>query len=97
MAARVHGRRLRVRASEVAVVNASTIGFQALRWSPDIKVDDGQLELCILRAVTVVDLVRVFVHALLGRQRFEPTLRIIPITGGRDDRGTARYAHSGRR
>ncbi len=78
----VNGRRLRVRASEVAVVNASTIGRQRLRWAPDIALDDGQLELCILRAATAFDLARVFVHALMGRQRFDPALRIIPITGG---------------
>lgn len=78
----VNGRRIRVRATEVAVVNASTIGLQLLRWAPDIQVDDGQLELCILRASTALDLLRVFVNALLGRQRQDPALRIIPITGG---------------
>jgi YegS/Rv2252/BmrU family lipid kinase len=78
----IDGRRMRVRASEVAVVNASTIGLQLLRWAPDIQVDDGQLELCILRASTAADLLRVFFHALLGRQRQDPALRIIPITGG---------------
>lgn len=78
----VNGRRIRVRATEVAVVNASTIGLQLLRWAPDIQVDDGQLELCILRAATALDLLRVFVNALLGRQRQDPALHIMPITGG---------------
>lgn len=77
----VNGRRIRVRASEVAVVNASTIGLQLFRWAPDIRVDDGQLELCILRASTAFDLIRVLFNVLGGRQRRDPALRIIPITG----------------
>lgn len=77
----VNGQPMHVRASEVAVVNARTIGLQRLRWAPDIQLDDGQLELCILRASTVLDLLRVFFNALLDRQRHDPALRIIPLTG----------------
>lgn len=67
-----------VRASEVAIPNASTIGLAQLSWGDHIKVDDGHVDVCILRTRHPVDYARLAWHALLRQQRRDPAFRSIP-------------------
>lgn len=44
----------RPRASQVLLANSGTLGTTALRWGPNIRVDDGRIDVCIVRARTLL-------------------------------------------
>ena len=73
------GQMHRFRASEVAVVNAGAIGDPSLRWGTQVRLDDGQLEACILRAQSAVGYLRLAWSMLLHRQRRDPGLRCLVV------------------
>lgn len=63
------------RASEVVVANGGTVGDPVLRWGPDIRVDDGQLDLCVVRARSLLDYLLIAWNLLWGTQRRDRRLR----------------------
>jgi len=73
----IDGRRSVVRASEVAVVNSGALGGPSLRWSPKVRLDDGRIDVCIIRAKSVVDYVGVAVSVVLRRHSDEPAIQHI--------------------
>lgn len=73
----IDGRPLRARASEVAIPNASTMGLAPLNWGDHINVDDGHVDVCIIRARNLVDYARLAWHAVLHQQRRDPAFRSI--------------------
>jgi YegS/Rv2252/BmrU family lipid kinase len=70
----VDGATARPRASQVVVANAGTLGQPPLRWGPDIRPDDGVLDVCVIRARTVWDGARVAWNFVLGRHRRAPNV-----------------------
>ena len=54
----------RVDACEVLIANSGLIGVQPLRWGPDVGLDDGELDVCVVRARTLVDYLAVFVNVM---------------------------------
>lgn len=56
----------RARGVAVVIANARTIGTH-LDFAPDAKMDDGQLDLCILHSFGLRDLVRIVWHSLRGQ------------------------------
>ncbi len=68
----------RVRASEVAIPNASAIGLAQLNWGDHVKVDDGHVDVCILRTRHPLDYIRLAWRAALKQQRRDPAFRSIP-------------------
>ena len=71
----VDGERTRWRAVEVMIANSGAIGDPSLRWSPQVKLNDGRIDVCIVRAKSVLDYLRLTWAVLLGRQRHEPHLQ----------------------
>ncbi len=71
---RVDGRRLRQTAIQLLVANCGTLGASGLRWGPDIRPDDGRIDVCILRARTILDSLRLFVSVLTGSQPEDPDI-----------------------
>jgi len=65
----VDDRKSRPRASQVILANSGTMGQPPLRWGPDIRPDDGRIDVCILRARTLLDYLVFGWHVLLGRQQ----------------------------
>ncbi len=53
------GQAYRTRASQVAIINSGALGSSGLRWCPHSRVDDGQVEVCVVKARTVVDYLRI--------------------------------------
>jgi diacylglycerol kinase (ATP) len=51
----VDGQRSEWRASEVMVVNSGAIGDPYLHWGPQVRLNDRQLDVCIMRAKSVID------------------------------------------
>lgn len=47
------GERQVVRAAELTIANSGAMGDPALRWSPEVELDDGHMDVCIVRARSV--------------------------------------------
>jgi YegS/Rv2252/BmrU family lipid kinase len=45
----------RSKASQVVVANSATLGQPPFRWGPDIRPDDGRVDVCIIRARHLID------------------------------------------
>lgn len=71
------GRRLRPRASQVLVANGGVLGMPPFRWGPHITPDDGQIDLCIVSARTLLDYLGLIWHTLLGQQRRDRNVRYL--------------------
>ena len=75
----VDGRRRVIRAAEVIVANSAAIGNPDVRLSHDVHLDDGRLDVCVVRARTLLDYVRVAWDVLSRRQEDSRTVRCIPV------------------
>ncbi|NLG50880.1 MAG: diacylglycerol kinase family lipid kinase [Chloroflexi bacterium] len=77
----VDGRTLHLRASEVLVANTSRVGWSALHWARNIRPDDGELVVCIIRLPSLWAYLRVGWSMLFNRQHRNPRMRFL---GARD-------------
>ncbi|MEN8131930.1 MAG: diacylglycerol kinase family protein [Pseudomonadota bacterium] len=69
------GQRKRVRATDVLLTNVATI-TGPLRWGSHIRPDDGQIDICILRARNLLDIILAVWDAMVpDRPRRERNLR----------------------
>jgi diacylglycerol kinase family enzyme len=71
----VDGERRTVRASEVMIANSGALGDPSLRWSPQVELNDGQVDVLMVRARTALDYLRFLSAVLLGRQSEETAIR----------------------
>lgn len=60
------------RAAEVMIANNGAIGDPSLRWSPDVELDDGRIDVCVVRAKTIPDYIKIAWSVITGQQRREP-------------------------
>jgi diacylglycerol kinase (ATP) len=60
---------LELKATQVVVANTGMMGHNAFRWGLDIRADDGQLDVCIVRARSIVDYLGLFWHVLRGSHK----------------------------
>ncbi|CAN5843175.1 diacylglycerol kinase family lipid kinase [soil metagenome] len=67
----------RFRASEVLVANVGTLGQPPFRWGPDIRPDDGELTVCVIRARSALDYLRVTLRILRGDRQPDPHVRYL--------------------
>jgi YegS/Rv2252/BmrU family lipid kinase len=73
----VDGKRIRPRAAEVMIANGGVLGAPPLRWGPDIRPDDGRIDVCVLSARTALDYIKVAWHILSGQQRRGRNIRYL--------------------
>jgi YegS/Rv2252/BmrU family lipid kinase len=71
----VDGRRLRPRAAQVLIANGGLLGVPPFRWGPDIRPDDGRIDVCVLSARSLGDYLRVAWQVLIGHRRRSPNIR----------------------
>lgn len=74
----IDGQKYRIRATEIITANAGILGYRALRWGKDIKMDDGQLNLCYVRANSVRNMLNALRGAALGQQDQVLELNCLP-------------------
>lgn len=74
----VDGQESHPRASQVLVANSGILGQPPLRWGPDIRPDDGQLDVCVVRARTLLDYAVLFWHVITGQHRRDRRVRYLP-------------------
>lgn len=77
----VDGRRHPMRASEVMVLNCGALGAPYLRLYQHVDLDDGRVDVYVLRGRTLLDYIRVAGRSLLGRERRDPSVRYLPAEG----------------
>jgi YegS/Rv2252/BmrU family lipid kinase len=71
------GKRLRPRASQVLIANGGVLGAAPFRWGPNIRPDDGKIDLCIVSARTALDYIGLIWHTLVGQQRRDRNVRYL--------------------
>jgi YegS/Rv2252/BmrU family lipid kinase len=99
----VDGRKCRHRALQVLVANGGILGQPPFRWGPDIRPDDGRLDVCIIRARNLLDYLRIAWHLRLHRHeapaprpgrrrnhRRDPRARLRHASGGQGGRAFGR-------
>jgi diacylglycerol kinase family enzyme len=65
---RIDGKPSTFRAAELMVANSSILGIKALQLDPNIRMDDGKLNVCRIYANSVWDYLRLAVSMLIGAQ-----------------------------
>jgi YegS/Rv2252/BmrU family lipid kinase len=73
----VDGRTLTARASQVLVANTGMMGQPGFHWGEQIRADDGQLDLCLIRARSLLDYLGLFWTVLTSRQRWNRKIRYL--------------------
>lgn len=73
----VDGKRLRPRASQVLIANGGVLGMPPFRWGPDIRPDDGRIDVCIVSAQTARDYIGVGWHIVRGQQKKDRRVRYL--------------------
>ncbi|WP_435010781.1 diacylglycerol/lipid kinase family protein [Tundrisphaera lichenicola] len=71
----IDGEEIIAKASEVVIANTGMMGQPPFRWGPDIRADDGRLNVCIVRARTFLDYAGIFWLVVQGRHRESPNVR----------------------
>jgi YegS/Rv2252/BmrU family lipid kinase len=69
------GERRRPRAAQVLIANGGALGVQSLRWGPNITPSDGQIDVCVIGARTLIDYLGLVWHTLTGQQRRNRNVR----------------------
>ena len=66
---KIDGKFTKFRASELMVANSSILGIKLLQLDPDIRMDDGKLNVCRIYANTITEYLRLAVSMLRGDQK----------------------------
>jgi YegS/Rv2252/BmrU family lipid kinase len=74
---RADGRQERRRASQIVIANSGVLGQPPFRWGPDIEPDDGRLDVCIVRAQTLLDYLALAWHVVRGQHRRSSNVRYL--------------------
>ena len=67
----------RPRVSQVVIANCGILGQPPFRWGPDIEPDDGRLDVCIVRAQTVLDYLALGWHVVRGQHKQSANVRYL--------------------
>jgi len=65
------------RASEIMVLNSGGLGNPYVRWGPQVRPDDGRIDVRIVRARTALDYLRLGWNFLSGQQKKDPSLQVL--------------------
>ena len=75
----VDGEARRLRASEVMVANSAAIGNPGVRLGANVYLDDGRLDLCVIRARTILDYIGLAWSVLARQQERSRQVSCIPV------------------
>lgn len=73
----IDGNTSQMRAAEFIVTNTAAAGDPAIRWGSHVRLDDGCLDICILRAYTALDYLAIAWNVIMRRQRKESRLHFL--------------------
>lgn len=76
----IDGRSQTYRAVEVIALNSGAIGMPAFKWTPGVRLDDGEMNVCVVRGRTLLDYLIVAWDVVTGREeRRAPHIRRVPV------------------
>lgn len=61
-----------VMATEILISNSRSICVEALKWSEDVAIDDGILNIFVIRAANIFDLVKLIVSIFTKKEKYNP-------------------------
>lgn len=64
-------------ASEILITNSRATGVEPLKWSDDVFVNDGYLDMLIIRAANIFDLLGLIISIFVRRQKYNPVIKYI--------------------
>lgn len=73
----VDGTTQRYHAAQVQIASAGAMGVPVFRWSPDIRPDDGAVDVCVINARTIPDYAGVAWNMLTRQHRRDRRLRFV--------------------
>ena len=71
----IDGKTIKRSASQVVVANVGTLGQPPFRWGPDIRVDDGTLDVFVSKARTLLHYLRLAWHVVTRQHKADPNVR----------------------
>jgi YegS/Rv2252/BmrU family lipid kinase len=66
-------------ASEILITNIGTAGVEPLMWSEDISLNDGVMDLLIIRATNIRDLLRLIVSIFTKKSKVNPKIKFFNV------------------
>ena len=71
----IDGREVKTHASQVIVANVGTLGQPPFRWGPDIRLDDGRLDVFVSKARHLGHYLRIAWHIMRSKHKTAPNVR----------------------
>lgn len=64
-------------ASEILITNARVMGVKPLEWSDDIAINDGKLDIFIIRARNIFDILKILISVFTKTKKKNPIIKSI--------------------
>ena len=87
--------RVRPRAVQVVLANSGSLGTSGLRWGPEVRVDDGKIDVCILRAQNLLNFLSAGWSVVRGRHKQDRNIQLL-LAPRRGDSHRSTLAGTGR-
>jgi len=66
-----------VMASEILISNSRSVGLEAIKWSEGVAIDDGILNIFVIRAANLFDLFSLIFSIFAKNEKFNPVVNIL--------------------
>ncbi len=66
-------------ASEILITNSRTVGVEAVKWSEDVSITDGILDLFVIRAANIFDILSLLLSIFTKNEKKSPVMKTIQI------------------
>lgn len=74
------GKKKTYSASEILITNGRSIGVEGLQWSQDVSLIDGALDLFIIRAANLFDILSLLISIFAKNERMNASIKIVRFT-----------------
>lgn len=72
----IDGQRITYNASEILITNGRATGLDPLEWDDTVEVNDGVLDLFVIRAANILDIIGLILSIFTKQQRRSPVISI---------------------
>lgn len=72
----IDGDELSYTASEILITNSRATVLEPLKWSDDVEINDGSLDMFVIRAANIYDIASLIVSIFTKRQQRNPVIKI---------------------